>query len=178
MSDTTSTLDDAVITQIRALDYSHSWTTDVTHIIELYQRAKAYAGKPGLEIGSFRGHSTFAIANAGVNLAVYDIDQSYEAERKNLLSNFTVEWNMASGQDCLLDPRTFDFIFHDSDHGNHMIPELSDFFKKKLNPGGLMVIHDIDALNLESFLSAIGRPEYVITQDNKGRQLGSFFKPS
>jgi spermidine synthase len=41
---------------------------------------------------------------------------------------------------------TFDFIFHDSDHGDGMIPEMVELFNKAMNPGGTKVINDDELL--------------------------------
>ena len=57
-----------------------------------------------------------------------------------------------------------------------MIPELSAFFHNKLNIGGTMMVHDIDALNVQELLRRMGNPKYQETQDHKRRKMGTFIK--
>jgi len=162
--------------KIRSLDYSHPWTTDVEHIIEIFDKALSCGGKTALEIGSFRGHATYAIAASGLSLTSFDLDRQYEKERMMLLQEYEVRWNLKSGQESLKDGNRYDFIFHDSDHGNHMIPELAGFFKLKLTEKGIMMVHDVDALNITSLLKEMGNPDYKETVDGRRRKMGTFYK--
>jgi hypothetical protein len=81
-----------------------------------------------------------------------------------------------SGQEELAQPEKYDLIFHDSEHGDHIIPELASFFHTKLNQGGKLIVHDVNDLTLELLLSALGEVEHTITTDYRGRQLGTFWR--
>ncbi len=62
---------------LRSLDYSHSWTFDVEHVIELYQVCRVHPGESALELGSFRGHCALAMALAGKRVtSIYTSDKN------------------------------------------------------------------------------------------------------
>lgn len=162
--------------QLKALDYSHIYTTAVDHIIEIYEEAKKHKGGQALELGSYLGHSTLAIALAGLDVVVYDTDTTVEDKRKALLSKFKVEWNNKPSSAALHDVRTFDFIFHDSDHGDGMIPEMVALFNNSLNQGGTMVIHDAELLTMVNFTSQLQPHEAKGSTDQRGRVLLTLYK--
>jgi predicted O-methyltransferase YrrM len=164
------------IDQLKALDYSHIYTTAVDHIIEIYEEAKKHKGGHALELGSYLGHSTLAIALAGLDVVVYDTDTTVEDKRKALLSQFKVEWNNQRSHMALQEVRTFDFIFHDSDHGDGMIPEMVELFNKVLNPGGTMVIHDAELLTMVNLTSQLESHEAKGSTDQRGRMLLTLYK--
>ena len=86
-----------------------------------------------------------------------------------------------SGEDELKSHGKYDVIFHDSYHGDCVIPELVLFFMAKLNQGGKLIVHDVDALDLDLLLTELGNlyPKkkigHTVTTDERGRQLGTFW---
>jgi predicted O-methyltransferase YrrM len=77
---------------------------------------------------------------------------------------------------ALQEVRTFDFIFHDSDHGDGMIPEMVALFNKALNPGGTMVIHDAELLTMVNLTSQLQPHEAKGSTDQRGRMLLTIYK--
>jgi len=55
-------------------------------------------------------------------------------------------------------------------------PNLLKFFKDKLTEGGILAVHDVDSLDLKKLLKAIKPIHHTITTDERGRQLGVFYK--
>lgn len=86
-----------------------------------------------------------------------------------------------SGRDELISHGKYDVIFHDSYHGDSVIPELVLFFMAKLNKGGKLIVHDVDALNIDLLLTELGnlypkkKLKHTVTTDYRGRQLGTFW---
>lgn len=117
-----------------------------------------------------------AISLAGLKVISYDIDSSCEFERLDLLKGREVEWIKQKSETALLDKRTFDVIFHDAEHGDHIIPELIRLFNERLNTNGVLIVHDSDLLTLTKLFSGIGRHSYCVTPDEIGRQLLSILK--
>lgn len=161
--------------QICGQDYSHSWVTDVGHCLDIYQYAKDYAGQCALEVGSFFGHGTLALSLAGLDLRACDPDINTLPQRQNLCPN--VQHVQMTGEQELAEPGTYAVIFHDSYHGEAVVPELVRYWKNKLDQGGLLIVHDVNEFNLSNFLAAIGNPPHRVTADNRGRTLGMFWKP-
>lgn len=161
---------------LKALDYGHIYTTDVTHILEIYKTAKDYRKGRALELGSYLGHSTLAIAMAGLEVVVYDTDTSVLDKRKELLKGYKVEWNNAPSSESLNEQRHFDFIFHDSDHGDTMIPEMVQLFNERLLKGGTMMIHDAELLTILNLLGQLQPHEHRSSWDGRGRQMLTIFK--
>lgn len=161
---------------LKGLDYGHIYTTDVTHILEIHKTAKNHAKGRALELGSYLGHSTLAIAMAGLEVVVYDTDTSVEDKRKALLKDYKVEWNNAPSSESLNEQRYFEFIFHDSDHGDGMIPEMVRLFNERLLKGGTMMIHDAELLTILNLLGQLEPHEHKSSWDGRGRQMLTIIK--
>jgi predicted O-methyltransferase YrrM len=153
------------------LDYSNPCVTCKSHILAIHCLARYYSSGTALEIGSFQGHATLALASAGLRVISYDIDTEYISQRESLLKDFDVEWNKMRSDHSLLDTRSFDIIFHDADHGNKIVHELEALWPKvKVN--GLFVIHDFEQITIPvSFTNCIYK-----TKDVRGRELAIFRK--
>lgn len=158
------------IKKIKSLDYSHNWTTACKHIQEIYWEAKKHKGGDALEIGAFLGHATYALCLAGLNVTYYDLE--HRKEREELLKEFNVKAHIEPGDNELKNTKKYDVIFHDSYHGDRVIPELTQFYKKKLKRGGVLMIHDIQALNQKMLLRHLGCANYKTTKDRRKRILG------
>lgn len=163
-----------VLQQLRALDYGHKWTTAPDHICDIYQYAKDYAGETAVEIGSFYGHGTLALHLAKLKVKACDPDKSTLPVRQAACPD--AEFVNCTGQQELENPTQYAVVFHDSYHGNRVIPELVGYWNKKIIVGGLLIVHDVDQLNMARFLGNIGNPVHRITFDKLGRGLGFFWK--
>jgi hypothetical protein len=68
-------------------------------------------------------------------------------------------------------------VFHDSYHGERVVPEIVAYWQRKLTPGGLLIVHDTDQFNVANFVAKLGNPAYRNTFDTRKRGLGFFWKP-
>ena len=156
---------DYVISQ---LDFSHIFTTDAKHLRELAELAKKC--RHVLEIGTFQGHAAWAMASTGALITTLDPgNQSGRQYRYGLtIDAFSMrsdEWFAADVDG------TYDMIFHDAEHGVHVIPELERTWKYVL-PGGYLAIHDAE--QLEGWLGGTLNPAPILVSnsaDSRGRQL-------
>lgn len=165
-------------TILRALDYRHNWFTDAEHIVEVYQVAKEYAGGRALEIGSFRGHSTLALALAGLDVTSYDFDRKTAHVREGLLKRYgqPVHFLNKDGFHELDRPGSYDVVMQDADHGDHIRLELEVFWDLKVKPVGMLIVHDVNLLNLAALVAAISPEAALVTVDGRGRQMAYFRK--
>jgi predicted O-methyltransferase YrrM len=160
--------------RLLSLNYEDKCTTDKSHIISIYNFASRYSGRQALEIGSYKGHSTLALALAGLSVVSYDFDTEHTNQRENLLKGFDVEWNCLHSQHSLNDFRTFDVIFHDADHGNTIVHEL-EILWHKVNPNGLFIVHDFEQISIPlTFVATL----IYCTKDRSNRELAIFRKNS
>lgn len=157
--------------QLLRLDYTHPYTTDISHILTIYHFSQKYRDGIALELGSHKGHSTLALALAGLRVVSYDLDTSCISERKQLLANYPVHWNNLHSSFSLKETRTFDVIFHDADHGNTIVPEIVALWDK-VNSGGIFIIHDFEQITIPTPLTNL----IYQTKDMKNRQLAIFIK--
>lgn len=162
------------------LDYTHLWTTDVRHIWDIHDEAAKYKFGRALELGSYMGHSTLALALAGLDVTVYDIDTTRLQYRQDLLKRhgYKVKWNQLPSSDALqFEQQDFTVIFHDAEHGNQIIPELVEMWEKLLLSGGVLIVHDTEQLNMFELADKLGHPQIKSTRDGRDRELSFFWKP-
>ena len=164
-----------VVDRINLWDDSELWSTAKQHFVEIHETAKQYRGGNALEIGTFTGMGAMSIRLAGMNVKTLDITTKFLERCKHLWSPWNINFQKMSGQEELAQPEKYDLIFHDSEHGNHIIPELVQFFKTKLNPGGKLLVHDVNDLDLSLLLGELGNVGHTVTTDYRGRQLGTFW---
>lgn len=169
-------------TFLRALPYQYSWTFDVEHIIELYQVCRVHPGATALEIGSYRGHCALAMALAGLHVASIDVSAKHLETRQQLIDdhrqNQYVTFEIKSSDDELELPRTFDVILHDNaKRGSSLVHELDAYWKRKLNPGGMMIVHNVEQIDLPRLQRLLNPEAQIVTTDRRKRQLGFFVKP-
>lgn len=157
-----------------ALDYSHEYITDVNHILDIYQYAKDYAGRTAVEIGSFWGNATAALSLAGLTVKACDPDPQTLARRQAAAP--AAEFALITGEYELQLPEKYAVVFHDSLHGEMIVPEIVRFWETKLDEDGLLIVHDVDQFNLANFLARIGNPVCSVTSDARKRALGFFWK--
>ncbi|MEZ4499268.1 MAG: class I SAM-dependent methyltransferase [Thermomicrobiales bacterium] len=166
---------------LRQLEYSHRWNFDVEHVVELFHVCQAHPGTTALEIGSYRGHCALAMALAG--LAVISIDTSAEhlEARAQLIrdhrqSDFVAFLIESSDVELRL-PRSFDIILHDNGRrGAKLLGELEAFWHQKLLPGGLLIVHNVEQIDVARLVRRLGAESHIVTTDSRKRQLGYFAK--
>jgi hypothetical protein len=161
--------------RIRQWDDSATWSTARQHFVEIYTTAKSYWGGKALEVGTFTGMGAMSIRLAGVNVKTIDITTDFQEQCKHLWYRWPIDFQQMSGQEELALPDKYDLIFHDSEHGDHIIPELVAFFKTKLNENGKLLVHDVNDLNIDRLLGELGDVQHTVTTDYRGRQLGTFW---
>lgn len=167
--------------RIMQWDDSEEWATARQHFVEIYETCKAYRGGNALEVGTFTGMGSMSMRLAGMQVKTIDVTYEFLQRCKNLWSAWQIEFKKMSGEDELKSHGKYDVIFHDSYHGDCVIPELVLFFMAKLNEGGKLIVHDVDALDLDLLLTQLGNvyPKkkigHTVTTDNRGRQLGTFW---
>lgn len=172
---------------IRNQDYSHPYTTSLDHVLALYNTILDHKLERICELGSYKGISTIALAygakaNAGFVCAVDLCDEIDNKQRvacwqtvqppvmryifpiKNSSKNFL--------ENC---DSQFDFIYHDSKHGNEIIPEL-DLAWHRLPIGGMLAVHDYEQIADRNFKISIEKNAADILTDDRGRQLAIFKK--
>jgi lipopolysaccharide biosynthesis glycosyltransferase len=162
---------------------NHEWATAMQHLIELHYTAKSYKYGNALEIGTFKGHGAAALARACMKVDTVDVNTNHAFANRQAITDkgrWPVNFLSANGMDylrsCAEQGQTYDLIFHDSYHGNRVIPELKFAFDKVLKPNGVMVVHDVDMLNLADLLELLNCKHHTVSNDYKGRQLGVFHK--
>ena len=159
-------------------------STSVEHLLELYYAASN--SRHILEIGSYKGHSTVALAlaarpNKGYVISVDLCDATPEADRVNYWNSLKIynisPYAMSSKEYLEMKPEMiYDFIFHDADHGDHIIPELITCWSR-LSRYGILAVHDFDCLSdKEGFINLISPRSVSVTADDRGRELGVFYK--
>lgn len=167
--------------RIMLWDDSEAWATARQHFIEIYETCKAYRCGKALEVGTFTGMGSMSMRLAGMQVKTIDVTYEFLQRCKHLWSVWHIDFHKMSGEDELKSAEKYDVIFHDSYHGNSVIPELVLFFMAKLNKGGKLIVHDVDALDLDLLLTELGnlypkkKLKHTVTTDYRGRQLGTFW---
>jgi len=176
--DDTSDPNEAIL---RGLDYQHSWTFDVDHIVELYRACQVHPGAQALEIGSYRGHCALAMAMAGKEVTSIDVSDEHLSDRTRLIDEHglgnRVTFVIASSDDELANPHAFDIVLHDNGRrGGKLMTELGACWKRKLNPGGILIVHNVEQIDLPRLLARLQPETHIVSSDKRGRQLGFFVK--
>jgi 2-polyprenyl-3-methyl-5-hydroxy-6-metoxy-1,4-benzoquinol methylase len=172
--------DDPSETMLRNLDYRHRWTFDVEHIVELFRVASAYAGGTALDVGSFRGHCAVALALAGLRVTSIDISEEHRRAREGMAGRFflDIDFRIEHSYDALVRPEQYDVILHDAHPRERILPELQAFWTRKLAPGGMLMMHNIENFDRRALLDVFQPEDHIVTADRRRRQLGYFMKPS
>ncbi len=117
------------------------------HLTTLYVLATEFKCKTILELGTRRGESSVALANAarrtGGRLYSYDIADCIEARKLMENEGLTANWSFETGNDLEIDwKREIDFLFIDTTHEyEQTIRELTRF-EALVKPGGIIALHD------------------------------------
>ncbi|MBX3069371.1 MAG: class I SAM-dependent methyltransferase [Thermomicrobiales bacterium] len=173
--------EDPRVSILRGLDYGHSWTFAMEHVVELFQVCLIHPGDTALEIGSFRGHCALAMALADKRVTSIDVSDKHLAGRRALLEQHGRQAEfLIESSDAFLDrPGQFDIILHDnSRRGSALVAELHAYWSRKLNPGGLLIVHNVEQIDLPKLVRRLGPESHIVTSDKRRRQLGYFAKPT
>ena len=174
--------------EILKLDDTHSYTTDINHIYQLFSAALERKCKTIVEIGSYLGVSTLALsyANRFYPIQIKSIDLCDEVDstyRQKYWSKHDVDYIESvdcSTWDFISAAKTsgekYDFIFHDAQHGDHVVPEYIAL-SMLINDGGVLAMHDLDQItDLPGLIRKIGFKHYLLLEDNRKRITGIFYK--
>ena len=163
------------------LDYSHPWVTAKEHIEQVYEEACKHEGGDALDVGCFQGHSALAMALAGMQVTLIDIEQGYLDNVADLIERHGGKCigAMLAPSDVALQfiTQPCDLVMHDAQHGGGIVTELIEYWNKAVKSGGTFIVHDTDQIDLAKFIAALGYPENKTTADGRGRCLSIFYKP-
>jgi hypothetical protein len=169
---------DPAETIIRNLDYSRPSTASADHLVEVYHSAAGYAGGTALDLGSLRGHSTLALALAGLRVRSYGSGEKFRPARTNLLArhHMTVDHRLAEASDELALPDTFDVVMHHTGYSNLTPPELDALWQRKLNPGGLLIIHGAGRMEADRLLADLSPIDHTSSSDERNVRIDFYRK--
>lgn len=170
------------------LDHSHGYTTDINHIYELFNAALESKCKSIVEIGSYLGVSTLALAYVNrfhpIEITSVDLCDEIDSEqRQKYWSKRDVDF--IQSVDCSTwefinkakeSGIKYDFIFHDAQHGDHVVPEYIAL-SLLINSGGVLAMHDLDQItDLHGLIRKINFKHYLLLTDSRKRITGIFYK--
>ncbi|MGE3797935.1 MAG: class I SAM-dependent methyltransferase, partial [Thermomicrobiales bacterium] len=143
---------------------------------------RVHPGTSALEIGSYRGHCALALALAGKQVTSIDVSDKYLESRQTLVTDHQqeerVSFLLRSSEEELLLPQTFDVILHDNGkRRSSLLTELEAFWTRKLSPGGLLMVHNVEHIDLPRLNRQLDPEGQIVTSDRRNRQLGFFVKP-
>jgi predicted O-methyltransferase YrrM len=114
----------------------------------LYLLAKEYKGGTCVEIGTYDGNGTYALAK-GSGGSVYSIDPTislrYQSQRKNpdKFSGLDITWINALSVDAVdLVPSEIDILFIDGDHSYAGVKQDFELYAPKVKKTGLIILDD------------------------------------
>jgi 2-polyprenyl-3-methyl-5-hydroxy-6-metoxy-1,4-benzoquinol methylase len=151
---------------IAAQDTSHLWSTSEIHLRQLFNLA--LGRRHFLEVGTVRGAASWTMAAAGA--LVTTLDPAHEKSARLFRHGLSIDAMAHTGEQWLaMDPDgRYDLIFHDAEHGPHIIPELRAWWQR-LTPGGALAIHDAE--QLDGWRGEELTPHATTTTDERGREL-------
>lgn len=160
------------------LDYSHPLTIGREHIIEIYRQALCHSGGKALEYSSFRGHSALALTLAGMNVRSVDRNSGFQRTREGLVRRYhqLVDFQICPDRSWQHGPDTFDVVLLDTQYRDRIRYQLEALWKRKVRPGGLLIAHDVEKINVAALVEAIQPASFAVTADIEGREMGFFRK--
>jgi hypothetical protein len=153
--------------------WSHPYVTDREHVREL---ASLAAGcKHVLEVGTFQGHTAWAMASQGA--AVTTLDPANKVSKRLWMQGMSIDAMAHTGAEWLeMDVGgCYDMVFHDAEHGPGIIPELRQWWERIL-PGGVLAVHDAEQLEGWCGMDLDGMAGVSKSTDGRGRELMRILK--
>lgn len=172
---------------IESQDFLHPYTTSKDHVLWLYELAMEVGARNICELGSYKGISTVALAlaakqNDGFVISVDLCDEIQTVDRVRYwtplgLMRHIFPYRGSSMEFLQKYEGKLDFIFHDSHHGDAIIPELVTAWEL-LNPGGILAVHDYEQIVRSKWFeeSFIADGLKKVMEDERGRYLAAFKK--
>lgn len=148
------------------------------HFSEIYRRGRSFAGGKALEFSSFRGLSALALALAGTNVRSVDRNSGFQRNREGLIRRYQQQgdFQICSDRSWLYGAETFNVMLLDTQYRDQIRFQLESLWKRKLRPGGLLIVHDVEKINVNALLDALGPSLISVTPDTRGREMGFFWK--
>ena len=133
------------------LDHPCSTEQDVIHLI--YNIARLRNVKHAVEVGTYKGACTMALAqaikyNEGSKIVSVDISDEYfpaieQVSRESGLNGYVDLFHGFSSELLEIVPdASQDLIFIDGDHSYEAVENDMNSFLEKIRPGGCMILHD------------------------------------
>jgi hypothetical protein len=124
-------------------DYSHPYATDPQHLHDLVNQAAGC--RHILEVGTWQGHAAWPLAATGA--LVTTLDPIHQVSKRQYKGTLSLDAMAHTGAEWLAmdSDGVYDMIFHDAEHGPHIIPELEAWWGRLL-PGGILAVHDAEQL--------------------------------
>ena len=171
---------------IKSLSDDHLYTTAIEHCLQLFDVGLVQRPFNVVEIGSFLGVSTLALAKLHdffpVRVTSVDLcDEIPSSQRQEYWKKHGAEIDSVdmSSMDWLKQQKddSIDYIFHDAMHGDRAVPEYYEAWRC-ISPNGVLAIHDLNDLSdFNNFVFQLTeKREYCVSADLSGRMLGFFFK--
>lgn len=161
---------------IGSLDLSHPFSTSAEHLRVLAGLAKGR--RHILEVGTFQGAAAWSMASSGA--LVTTLDPAHLKSSRMFHQRMSLDAMAHTGAQWLaMDPDgLYDMIFHDAEHGPHIVPELEQWWQRLL-PGGVLAIHDAEQLEGWNGQTLTPEPSMISANaDTRGRELLVIHKPS
>lgn len=150
------------------LDFSHGYVTDRAHLEELAGYVMQWFHV--LEVGTFQGHAAWAMAARGALVTTLDPIHGV-SKRIHGPHGLSIDAMAHKGEEWLdLDENVYDAVFHDAEHGPHIIPELRQWWDRIL-PEGFLAVHDAEQLDGWKGDDLANVHYKTVTADRKGREL-------
>lgn len=175
-------------TLLDKLCFSHCYTTDRDHCRLLYEKAKQFPGGQILELGSHQGISTcfLALAAKETGATVYALDLCNEVKVETRLKLwkslglddviFPIEDDSTQFlEQVAADGGSYDMVFHDARHGDHIVYEYI-LALVITAPEGTLAIHDFEQISAKPRARLIGESGKAFSDyiDSKGRAIAFF----
>jgi hypothetical protein len=157
---------------IDVADYSHPFATAPEHLhamVNVVDQLNVH--RHILEVGTFEGHASWPLAATGA--LVTTLDPAHQVSTRLFKHGLSIDAMAHTGSEWLamdLDG-IYDMIFHDAEHGPHIIPELEAWWSRLL-PGGVLAVHDAE--QLEGWRGQTLPTKSIrisIAPDSRGREL-------
>lgn len=156
---------------VASFNLSHPYCTAPEHLFQLGEVARTIRARDCLDVGTFQFHSAAVLAASGAAVTTLD-PQHRTSSRVTTHGGLRVDAMAHTSADWLDRDRGqyFDLIYHDAEHGRHIVPELVAWWNR-IRPGGVLAVHDAEQLGDWPPASLPFLAHTHRTGDTAGRQL-------